>query len=118
MLLSSDPASPAIDVAALASYLAIDDLAQDSRAELLIELTNGLIEEVCGEGPYPAHVAAVALEVAARAYRNPDGFSSETIDDYTYRRDAATRQAGVYLTDEERSRLCGGAPRVKMGWLA
>jgi hypothetical protein len=27
------------------------------------------------------------------------------VDDYTYRRDADTRQAGVYLTDAERAEL-------------
>ncbi|MEQ7847725.1 Gp19/Gp15/Gp42 family protein [Nocardioides kribbensis] len=55
----------------------------------------------------PARVKAIVLEVAARAVRNPNGYSSETVDDYTYRRDADTRQAGIYLTDAERIELLG-----------
>lgn len=55
----------------------------------------------------PARVKAITLEVAARSVRNPNGYSSETVDDYTYRRDADTRQAGVYLTAAERAELLG-----------
>lgn len=33
--------------------------------------------------PTPDNLFAWALELAAIAYRNPDGMSSETIDDYT-----------------------------------
>jgi hypothetical protein len=50
-------------------------------------------------------VKGIALEMVARAFRNPGGFSSETVDDYTYRRDGATRSAGVYLTGDERAEL-------------
>lgn len=93
-----------IDVLDLASYLgsAIDP----ARADFLVTLANDLVTEVYGSAtPAPARVRAITVEVAARAYRNPGGFSSETIDDYTYRRDADTRQAGVYLTDDERSQV-------------
>lgn len=50
-------------------------------------------------------VKGIALEMVARAFRNPGGFSSETVDDYTYRRDGSTRTAGVYLTGDERAEL-------------
>jgi hypothetical protein len=90
----------------LASYLretALDTAA----ATLYVDLANGIVSEVLPDVvlPAPARVRAITLEVAARAYRNPNGYSSETIDDYTYRRDAETRQAGVYLTTSEREEL-------------
>lgn len=90
----------------LASYLRDPLLATESSLDLIVELANGMVEEVTGPlDPVPTRVRAIALEVAARAWRNPEGYSSETVDDYTYRRDAATRQAGVYLTADERAEL-------------
>ena len=90
----------------LASYLRDPAVSGDANAVLYVELANGIVEEVTGTlTSVPTRVKAIALEVAARAWRNPNGYSSETIDDYTYRRDADTRQAGVYLTDSERAEL-------------
>lgn len=92
----------------LASYLP-ETATDPARAGLIRDLTLGLIYETIP--PITADTSVVAkaigLEVAARAYRNADGYSSETVDDYTYRRDAATRAAGVYLTADERSTLLG-----------
>lgn len=48
----------------------------------------------------PAVVVMVALQVALRAYRNPEGFVSESLGAYTYR--LADGLSSVYLTDEER----------------
>jgi hypothetical protein len=90
----------------LASYLP-EAAADEERATLLRDLTVGLIYTVIPQADADASIVAkgIALEVAARAYRNVDGYSSETVDDYTYRRDAATRSPGVYLTGEERALL-------------
>ncbi len=75
---------------------------------VFVDLANGIVSEVTGVlATTPVRLMAITLEVAARAFRNPNGYSSETIDDYTYRRDADTRQAGVYLTAAERSELLG-----------
>jgi hypothetical protein len=52
----------------------------------------------------PPRVQAVRLEVAARAWRNPAGNTSETTGPFTWRNDRIVR-AGVYLTDEERADL-------------
>jgi hypothetical protein len=95
-----------LSVAELASYLP-DTASNPTRAQLLVDLTTAVIyAEVPQAIADPSLVAkAVALEVAARAYRNSDGFSSESVDDYTYRRDSATRAAGVYVTGEERVML-------------
>ena len=97
-----------IDTADLATYLRDSNLDAASSA-LYVDLANGLVTEVTGEltTPYPASVRAIALEVAARAYRNPEGATQETIDDYTYRRAEGTGGAGVYLTGDERARLAG-----------
>jgi len=91
---------------------------------IYVTLANGIVEELTGPftGAPPARVTAITLEVAARAFRNPHGYSSETIDDYTYRRDAETRQAGVYLTAAEFAELSslggvtiGGAYTIPLG---
>lgn len=89
----------------LASYLD-DTSAVGPRGDLLVELANDLVSDAYGDAtPIPSRVKAVTLEVAGRAFRNPGGYSSETVDDYTYRRDADTRQAGVYLTPSEAAEL-------------
>ena len=107
----------------LASYLR-DDSLTGADLDLIVELANGVVSDALGpqaaDYEPSARVRAITLEIAARAYRNPQGYSSETIDDYTYRRDADTRQAGVYLTASELDelQLSAGALHVKMGWLA
>lgn len=96
-----------ITVVDLASYLQ-DQTIIDMSNQLVVDLANGLVEDVLDGDltpPYPARVTAITLEVAARSFRNPNGYSSETIDDYTYRRDPETRRAGVYLTGAETSEL-------------
>src|SRR5512139_2477829 len=90
--------------AELASYLRL--AAVDEAVTLFAGLANGLVGDVVGDlVTVPTRVKVITLEVAARAYRNPNGYSSESIDDYTYRRDAETRQAGVYLTASEAAEL-------------
>ena len=94
----------AITTTDLSSYLR--DPQADPDAATVVELANGVVNDVIGDlDPLPTRVTAITLEVAARAWRNPHGYSSETVDDYTYRRDAETRRAGVYLTDDERAEL-------------
>lgn len=47
----------------------------------------------------PAQVVTIVVKAALREYRNPDGFTSEQLGDYSYRTD---QTGGVYLTDDER----------------
>lgn len=106
-----------ITITDLASYLREANL-DEAAAALYVELASGLVTDVTGDltEPYPARVRAITLEVAARAYRNPEGATSETIDDYTFRRDGETASGGVYLTAAESSslaRLSGGRPSVR-----
>lgn len=77
-------------------------------------LVNGLVNEVWAEPiePVPFWVHALALEVGARASRNPKGLQSWTrsLDDgqRTERiSEDAAKHVGVYLTDDERNRLLG-----------
>jgi hypothetical protein len=89
----------------LVSYLQVGDIAT-ATADLLHDLTEELVLDVAGvENANSPRVKPIALEVAARAYRNANGYSSETVDDYTYQRAAGTQEAGVYLTDSERATL-------------
>lgn len=93
-----------ISDADLVSYLRLS--AVDSSVTLFVQLANGVVEDITGNlSPVPVRVKAIALEAAARAYRNPNGYASESIDDYTYRRPTETRQAGVYLTSAEAAEL-------------
>lgn len=89
----------------LASYLQADSINAGS-AQLYHDLTEALVIDVVGLAASDSpRVTPIALEVAARAYRNANGYASETVDDYTYRRPVGTQEAGVYLTDTERATL-------------
>lgn len=96
----------------LASYLQVDTV-QAGTGALLHDLTEAVVVDAVGfaEVSHP-RVKPIALEVAARAYRNANGYQSETVDDYTYRRASGTGAAGVYLTDDERATLIG----IKTGY--
>lgn len=99
----------------LASYLQADSINEDT-AKLLHDMTEALILDLVGYSDANSpRVKPIALEVAARAYRNANGYASETVDDYTYRRASDVSRAGVYLTESERATLLavkgGGATR-------
>jgi hypothetical protein len=102
----------------LASYPGTEGVSE-ATAELLRDLAEARIYAVL-----PADIAdtsavakGIALEVVARAYRNPNGYAAENVDDYGYRRPAATASSGVYLTADERSELASlnpDAPRPRV----
>lgn len=105
----------------LASYMQVPSVDADTAA-LLIELTEGLIEDAYGSTPLPdpapSRLKRVALEVAKRAYLNPNGYVSESLGDYSYSRGAYGRgpsQHGVFLTSAERQAVRGaaGLPTVR-----
>jgi len=89
----------------LVSYLGED--IDPARSQLIQDLATGLVYGVVPQAVADGSTEAVAigLEVAARALRNANGYASERIDDYTYQRPASTQEAGVYLTEDERSKL-------------
>jgi hypothetical protein len=68
----------------------------------------------------PAEVAdqddtakGIALEAVTRALRNSDGYASENLDDYAYRRSAGTADAGIYLTASEQADLTALNPTAR-----
>lgn len=91
-----------------AAYMQSDAI-NTTTATLLLDLVTGLVDELGTFTAYPVSVKAVALEAAARAYRNPDGLTSETVDDWTGRRESA---AGVYLTESEIAAVQATLPAV------
>lgn len=111
-----------ITEADLASYLQVDS-ASIPVPTMAVTLANGLIEDLIDViTPAPTTVLAIALEVAARGWRNPQGFTSVTvgIDDYdkTVRREGKDLPpVGVYLTDDERATLLSylGVQRRRVG---
>ena len=97
----------AVTPEALASYPGnpTAGVAQDT-VTLVIRLTNGLVADETGPlDTIPTKVETIALEVAARALRNPDGASEERLDDYSTKRPPGQDAAGVYLTSWETGRI-------------
>lgn len=110
-----------ITVDDLASYPGVV-LREEATNALVVDLANGLVLDVVGDlSPVPTRVRALTLEVAARALRNPEGYTSVTksIDDWdeTVRREGTNEGAGVYLTDSERAVLLAslGRPIRRVG---
>lgn len=84
--------TPLADLSALEDRMTVDDT---NRALAALDDASAFVRAAAGadwvdaEGnldAVPAVVVAVTLAVARRLYENPDGFESETIGDYTYRR--------------------------------
>lgn len=103
----------------LAFYLP-DTADNPDRAQLIQDLTFGRIYATIPQAIADASpvARAIALEVAARAYRNAQGYAREQVDDYSYQRPVTTQEAGVYLTEGERAELLrlaevGGRKRVR-----
>ena len=90
----------------LAAYPGTEGIPQPT-AELLTALTEGLIYDLIPQTTADASPRAkgIALEVVARAYRNAGGYATESIDDWSGRRDLSALPPGVYLTADERAQL-------------
>lgn len=93
----------------LAAYLDDEAAAATDRAYLLIDLADAaILPLIAGANPpldQDFRVEAIALEVVARAIRNPGGYIDESLDDWRGRLPEATARAGVYLTDDEKQTL-------------
>lgn len=85
------------------AFVSSDDLAvwmgttfssdDDERATALLDALEGDAVDI-GDSTWtdttvPARVQTIIKNAARRAFANPDGFTSETIGSYTYRREAA-----------------------------
>ena len=102
----------------LAAYPGAEGI-PEATALLLRDLAQGLVDEIVPPEVSSQSIKAkgIALEVVARAYRNPNGYQSENVDDYGYRRPAATSASGVYLTADEAGKLASlvtGAPSSRV----
>ena len=53
----------------------------------------------------PEIVLLIARRCAERAVRNPEGFSAETAADYSYQRNGAVGEGGLFLTEREKADL-------------
>jgi len=71
--------------------------------------------------PTVATLVMVESNVVIRKIRNPEGYTSETIDDYTYRYNEQVRRGDLFLTDEEwallRPAVSGGAFSTSPGFV-
>jgi len=63
----------------------------------------------------PAVVESVALSVAYRAFRNPDGVSQTSLGDASVSYDRGSGQAAVYLTRDERRTVRRAAGTTAVG---
>jgi len=92
-----------IEASDVATYLRSSPDQLDSAAlEQIVDTTVGLVIEVTGTmSAYPARVRAIALEVAARAYRNPERLRTRTDGPFSKTFEISER-AGVYLAESER----------------
>ena len=96
----------------LASYPGVEGPLSADTVTLLRDIAAGRIYRVLPAGIADVSIDAkgIALEVVARALRNPNGYAAENVDDYGYRRPTATAASGVYLTAEERAELAALNP--------
>lgn len=106
----------------LSSYPGTPKTATPEQMTLVLGLANGLVSDIIGTlTPVPTKAKTIALEVAARGLRNPEGASSVTqsIDDWseTVRFEGGLEGAGVYLTEDEEAALRGlvGRRRQRIG---
>jgi hypothetical protein len=99
----------------LAAYMQVPSINEET-GELLLELVTGLIEDAYGSAipaPVPSRLRRVALEATKRAYLNPNGYESESLGDYSYRRASGSRgRSGLYLTADEVRQVAAAAGRA------
>ena len=76
----------------------------DAEAVILSRIPT--LPDLLGVGaPTVATLVMVESNAVIRKIRNPEGYTSETIDDYTYRYNEQVRRGDIFLTDEEWSLL-------------
>lgn len=92
-------------------------------AEVLLEDAWNLIltnrpqaEDRITDPTFRALVVQVQCAMVLRVIKNPDGFLSEQIDDYLYRRDSAVSAGALYVSDAELALLGTGAGSSDGAW--
>lgn len=79
----------------------------DAEAVILARIPT-LSTLIADGAPTVAMLVMVEANAVIRKIRNPEGYTSETIDDYTYRYNEQVRRGDIFLTDEEWSLLLPG----------
>jgi len=79
-----------------------DDLRADAVLSAATALVRGYAGLAWDDDSVPDEVHAVVVQIASRIWFNPQGLTSETIDDYTRRYGESVESAGLALTDSER----------------
>lgn len=84
---------------------------EEARAEAVLNDASEFVREESGslwldpldltKVKAPRIVQVITVRVAERATRNPEGFSSESAGDYSYQRNGAVGEGGLYLTERE-----------------
>lgn len=104
---------PLAPVSDLAAWVGQTIESGDPRAEAVLSAASALVRSYAGQTwtdeadaleDVPDVVAAVAVQVAARVWLNPNGAVSVTLDDGALRWAEATA-AGLYLTDADKAVL-------------
>lgn len=85
----------------LGIYLGLGSTLDDGRARLVLDLT---LQRVAGVvSPIPDEARPIVLDVAGRAYLNPQATETETVGPFG----RTFRAPGVWLTERERTDLRG-----------
>jgi len=89
--------------------------AESSVVDAIIEDAQDIVESEAEDLGIPAPTDAndrrlrmytrIVATMAIRVLINPEGILSETIDDYTYRRDSAISSGALYVSDDEMAQL-------------
>src|SRR5690606_91213 len=107
---------PLAEVRDLADWVGEEIASADRRAGAVLRAASALVRaeagrtwvgadgELVDETLIPDEVIAITVQSAARAWTNPDGYTSERIGDYSYSR-GSDFESGVFLTAAERSQL-------------
>lgn len=107
------PTYPLFESEDLAAYPGGPSSLAPAQFDLTLTLVIDALESVLGSADgwtadETARARLVGMGVAARAWRNPQGLTSWTVDDVTQRREgAAAQELGFFVTDSEAARLRG-----------
>ena len=80
----------------------------DDASAIVRSRVSDVDDRIADSDVYEALVVGIVAGMVLRVIRNPEGKRSETIDDYSYTRDDATKSGLLYLSDEEAALLGGG----------
>ena len=87
----------------------------DASALIRAEAGQNWVDESEELADVPAIVESIALAVAYRAFRNPEGVSQTSLGDASVSYDRGGGQAGVYLTRDERRAVRRAAGTTAIG---